>query len=178
MSRTVVLCLDLSLHSIFVSPYSVFMCWLFAASSAIFSTRFLLSAHAFTLLLTSLSFSGYFGLSCLLTLSDLVLRTFLLISSLWSTRFHDSFLIHGFFLFRGLPRTLSTTSVYSFSVTWKPRSISSSSSTTSPSSSSYLVSALLRAMLNAFKMFSFFSLVVSYLTLIPFCSLFGSSTPI
>ena len=119
------------------------MCWLFAASSAssaIVTTHSLLSAHTFILLLTSLSFSVHFGLSCLLTLSDRVLWIFLLISSLWSTRFHDSLLIHGFFLFRGLPRTLSTTSVHAFSITWKPRSISSSSSTNSPSSSSYLVS--------------------------------------
>ena len=156
------------------------MCWLFAASasSAIVTTHFLLSAHAFILLLTSLSFSVYFGLSCLLTLSDLALWVFLLISSLWSTRFHDSLLIHGFFLFRGLPGTLSTTSVYAFSITWKPRSIPSSSSTNSSSSSSYTWYLFLRAMVNVFKRFSFFGLVVSYLTLIPFCSLFGSTTPI
>ena len=73
--RTLVLWLDLSLHNIFLSPFSVFMCWLFAASvsSAVVTTHFLLSAHAFILLLTSLSFSVYFVLSCLLTLSDLVL---------------------------------------------------------------------------------------------------------
>ena len=121
LSKTVVLCLDLSLHSIFVRPYSFFMCWLFAASSgssAMF--RFLLCA--FILLLTSLSFSVYFALSCLLTLF------------LWSTRFYD--LIHSSFLFRSLPWTLSATSVYPFSITWKSLSISSSFATTSPSSSS------------------------------------------
>ena len=62
-STTVGLYLDLSLHSIFASPYSVFICWLFvasSASSAMFYVHFLLSA--FILLLTSLSFSVYFAL--------------------------------------------------------------------------------------------------------------------
>ena len=88
-----------------------------------------------------------------------------------STRIHDSSLIHGLFLFRGLSRTLSATSVYVFSIIWKSRPISLSSSfIASPLSSStwYL---FFRAMLNVFKMFSFFSLVIiSYLTVIPFFS--------
>ena len=49
LSRTVGLCLDLSLHSIFVSPYSVFICWLFAASSAssaMFYVYFLVTSTA------------------------------------------------------------------------------------------------------------------------------------
>ena len=72
------------------------MCWLLAASSAssaMFSIHFLLST--FILLLTSLSFSVYFALSCLLTLSDRVLRIFLLISSLCSTSFYDASLVNG-----------------------------------------------------------------------------------
>ena len=77
LSRTVVLCLALSLHRIFVSPYIVFMSCLFAASSALSamsSIQFLSSA--FILLLNSQSFSAYFALICPLTLSDRVLRIF------------------------------------------------------------------------------------------------------
>ena len=66
LSRAVQLCLDLSLHSIFVSTYNVFICWLFAASSAMFYVHFLLSA--FILPLTSLSVSVYFALKLFLTL--------------------------------------------------------------------------------------------------------------
>ena len=77
LSRTDVLCLALSLHRIFVSPYIVFMSCLFAASSAssaMSSIQFLSSA--FILLLNSQSFSVYFALICPLTLSDRVLRIF------------------------------------------------------------------------------------------------------
>ena len=83
LSSTAVLCLGFSLHNILVSPYSVFMCWFLAASSAshlMFSIHFFLSV--FILLFTSLFFSTYFALSCFLTLSDRVPRIFLLSSSL------------------------------------------------------------------------------------------------
>lgn len=55
LSNTAVLCLGFSLHNILVSPYSVFMCWFLAASSApqvMFSSHFFLSV--FICLFTSL----------------------------------------------------------------------------------------------------------------------------
>ena len=156
------------------------MCWLFAASSAssaIVTTHSLLSAHTFILLLTSLSFSVYFGLSCLLTLSIVCCESFY-----WFLPFG----LQGFMILCG--SMVSSSFVDFLEPFLQPRYMPSPSLGSHalflhlpllialhPQATWYL---FLRAMVNVFKMFSFFSLVVSYLTLIPFCSLFGSTTPI
>ena len=138
-----------SLYSVFVSPYSVFMCCLSAASSAMFSIYF--SSSAFIFLFTSLSFSAYFTFNCLLGLYESVPRNFLCISSLWSTRAHDSLLIYGFFFFlSALPRTASETSVYAFPHHLKITLQLFSPAGSSSSSTGYLL-------LRVFKM-SFFQL--------------------
>ena len=130
LSRTVQLCLDLSLHSIFVSTYNVFICWLFAASSAssaMFYVHFLLSA--FILPLTSLSVSVYFALKLFLTLRL------------------SKILVNPPCPF--------------------PKTFRSPQEVPPPPSPCGIHND---CSLNVFKMFSFFSLVVSLLTLIPFFS--------
>ena len=131
LSRTVQLCLDLSLHSIFVSTYNVFICWLFAASSAssaMFYVHFLLSA--FILPLTSLSVSVYFALKLFLTLRL------------------SKILVNPPFPF--------------------PKTFRSPQNVPPPPPSPCGIHN--DCSLDVFKMFSFFSLVVSLLTLIPFFS--------
>ena len=144
--------------------YSVFTSFLFkasSASSAMLSIQFLL--FAFILLLTSLSFSVYFVLICLLTLSDRVLG--IIFSDLFPSIYKVPwFVTDPWFLF---------SFVVNLEIFLQPQG------TPSPSLESHalflrlpLLLALhlqapgIRAMLNVLKMFSLFSLVVSYLTLI------------
>ena len=108
--------------SLFVGSLQLLLLNLRCFSSIFFS----LLLHSF-MPLTYLPFSVDFVLICILTHSDRALKSFYWFFFLGSTRFHDSSLIHDFFLVRGLPRTVSTTLVCAFLITWKSRSNFSSS---------------------------------------------------
>ena len=122
---------SLHVQYVFLSPFSVVLFWLLAASSAsltMLSIHFFLSAFiSFIFLFTSLYFSLYLALSFVFTCSDRVLRI-LFISSFWPCRIHDFLLIHGFLFLLGsvdLPKASSAASLYVFSINSQSPSSSS-----------------------------------------------------